>query len=106
MFEIAENVKKFIIDSMQTRKVELSSSGNCKRLEVIHTIEEEFSRAICFVHDSINNGFEIIKSRLWSCEAFKVNHLSMDDLKLFGKSEHQTDSLVQTVQWLSEDIGI
>ena len=38
MFEIAENVKKFIIDSMQTRKVELSSSG--KRLEVIHIIEE------------------------------------------------------------------
>lgn len=27
MFEIAENVKKFVIDSMQTRKVELSSSG-------------------------------------------------------------------------------
>ena len=59
MFEIAENVNKFIIGSMQTRKVELSSSG--KRLEVIQIIEEEFSRAICFVHDSINNGFEIIK---------------------------------------------
>ena len=73
MFEIAENVNKFIIDSMQTRKVDLSSSG--KRLEVIHIIEEEFPRAICFVHDSINNGFDIIKS----------NHLSMDELKLFGK---------------------
>ena len=28
----------------------------------------------------------------------------MDELKLFGKSEDQLDSLVQTVQLLSEDI--
>ena len=28
----------------------------------------------------------------------------MDELKLFGKSEDQIDSLVQTVQLLSEDI--
>lgn len=34
MFGIAENVKKFLIDSMQTWKVELSSSG--ESLEVIH----------------------------------------------------------------------
>ena len=35
----------------------------------------------------------------------KVNHLLfMDDLKLFGKSEDQIDSLVQTAQLCSEDI--
>ena len=28
----------------------------------------------------------------------------MDELKLFGKSEDQIDSLVQTIQLLSEDI--
>ena len=38
---------------------------------------------------------------------FKVNHLLfMDDLKLFGKNEDQIDSLVQTVQLFSEDIGM
>ena len=30
----------------------------------------------------------------------------MDELKLFGKSKDQKDSLVQTVQLLSEDIGM
>ena len=30
----------------------------------------------------------------------------MDDLKLFGKSEDQIDSLVQTVFIFSEDIGM
>ena len=68
MFGIAENMKKFIIDSWG--------------------IIEAFSKAICFVHDSIKIGIEIINSGLWSREAFKVNHLlSMDALKLFGKSE-------------------
>ena len=38
---------------------------------------------------------------------FKVNHLFMDDLKLFSKSEDRIDSLEQiTVQLFSEDIGI
>jgi len=37
----------------------------------------------------------------------KVNHLLfMDDLKVFGKSEDQIDSIVQTVQLFSEDIGM
>ena len=58
-----------------------------------------------FMIDKI--GIKIINSRLWSCEAFKVNHLlSMDALKLFRKSEDQVDSLVQTVEWLREDIGM
>ena len=30
----------------------------------------------------------------------------MDDLKLFEKSENQIDSLVQTAQLFSEDIGM
>ena len=37
----------------------------------------------------------------------KVNHLLfMDDLKLLGKSEDQIDSLVQTVQFCSEVVGM
>ena len=36
----------------------------------------------------------------------RLNIFLMDELKLFGKSEDQIDSLVQTVQLLSEDIRI
>ena len=34
----------------------------------------------------------------------RLNIFLMDELKLFGKSEDQIDSLVQTIQLLSEDI--
>ena len=38
---------------------------------------------------------------------FQINHLLfMDDLKLFGKSYEQIDSLVQTVHTFSIDIGM
>ena len=38
---------------------------------------------------------------------FQLNHLLfMDDLKLFGKSYEQIDSLVQTVHTFSIDIGM
>ena len=38
---------------------------------------------------------------------FKINHLLfMDDLKRFGKSYEQIDSLVQTVHTFSIDIGL
>ena len=41
----------------------------------------------------------------WGRDEFKLNHLLiMDDLKLFGKSDDQIDSLVQTVFTFSEDI--
>ena len=30
----------------------------------------------------------------------------MNDLKLFENNEDQTDSLMQTLQWLSEDTGM
>ena len=43
----------------------------------------------------------------WGEREFKINHLLlMDDLKLFGKSYEQTESLVQTVHTLSIDVGM
>ena len=37
----------------------------------------------------------------------KINHtLFMDDLKLFGKSERQIESLVNIVHAVSDDIGM
>ena len=111
MFAIAENVKKFLIDSMKTWKTKLRSSG--ERLGVIHIRRGIFQgdslSPLLFVLSMIpltlilrkaTAGYDLAKE-------FKVNHLLfMDDLKLFGKSEDQIDSLVQTVQLFSEDIGM
>ena len=43
----------------------------------------------------------------WAGKEFKLNHLLfMDDLKLFGQSNEQIDSLVQTVFRFTEDVGM
>ena len=43
----------------------------------------------------------------WGRKEFKLNHLLfIDDPKLFGKSEDQIDSLVQTTSIFSADIGM
>ena len=37
----------------------------------------------------------------------KINHLSfIDDLKMFAKNKKEIDSLVSTVQLVSQDIGM
>ena len=101
MFGIAGNVKKFLIDSMQTWKVELTSSG--ERLGVIHIRTGIFQGNNLLTTNIMRKstaGYNLAKE-------FKVNHLLfMDDLKMFGKSEDQIKSLVQTVQLFSENIGM
>ena len=43
----------------------------------------------------------------WGKNEYKLNHLLfMDDLKLFSKIESQIETLVETVQILSTDIGM
>ena len=43
----------------------------------------------------------------WCERKLKINHLLfMDDIKLFGKSQNQIDSLVNTVYLFSSDIGM
>ena len=43
----------------------------------------------------------------WGRKEFSLSHLLyMDDLKLYGKSEEQIDSLVRTVHIVSTDIGM
>ena len=43
----------------------------------------------------------------WGNKGFKLNYLLlMDDLKWFAESKNQIDSLVQTVDIFSEDIGM
>ena len=56
---------------------------------------------LSFVLKRSNDGYE------WFGSGSKINHLLfMDDLKLFGKSYDQIDSLVKTVHTFSTDIGM
>ena len=43
----------------------------------------------------------------WGKKEYKLNHLLfLDDLKLYAKSEEQTNTLVRTVYVFSNDIGM
>ena len=42
----------------------------------------------------------------WGIKRFKLNHLFIDDLKLFAKSKNEIDAQVQIVHIFSEDTGM
>lgn len=86
IFGIAENVKKFLIDSMQTWKARAWKSP---------TLEEEaFSRVICLCMISLT--LVIRKSTADLAKGFKVNYLLfIGELDLFMKIKDQIDSLVK-----------
>ena len=112
MFGIAENVRKFVAGSMKRWKTKLISSGeylgtvNIRRgifqgdslsplLFVISMIP------LTLILRGVNAGYEFKGKKA------KVNHLFfMDDLKLFGRTKDQIDSLVKTVHLFSGDIGM
>ena len=56
------------------------------------------------MHDSINIGVEKTTTGYDLAKDLRLNIFLMAELKSFGKSEDQIDSLVLTVQLLSEDI--
>ena len=54
-----------------------------------------------FILNKVNAGYN------WGKKEYKLNHLLfMDDLKLYAKSETQTNTLVRTVYEFSTDIGM
>ena len=79
------------------------------RLTSIEASSKEMPVAInlCYLHHSSVSSFRKVKASYeWGRKEFKLSHLLfMDDLKLFGKSDDQIDSLVQTMLTFSEDIG-
>ena len=111
MFGIAENAKKFLVTSMKKWKVELTSGGMS-----LGTVD--IRRGI-FQGDSLSPLLFILavipltlilrkaKAKYLLGDKNTINHLLfMDDLKLFGKSHAQIDSLVNTVFAFSQDIGM
>ena len=112
VFGVAENTKKFLVNSMNKWKLELTSNGaSSGNVEIRRGIFEGDSLSpllfvLCLVPLSL------ILRRVKSHYAFsdkktKINHLLfIDNLKLFAKSNDQNDSLVNTVHTFSEDIGM
>ena len=111
MFGIAENAKNLLVASMKKWKLELTSSG--KSLGTV-----EIRRGI-FQGDSLSPLLFVLaiipltlilrktKAKYLLSDKTTINHLLfMDDLKLFGKSREQIDSLVKTVFMFSQDIGM
>ena len=112
MLGVAENVRSFLEKSMKKRKLLLNSNGlDLYQADVNRDIFQGDNLSplifvICMIPLSL-----LLRKVKASYESgrkeFKLNHLLfMDDLKLFGKSEDQIDSLVQTVFIFSEDIGM
>ena len=65
---------------------------------------------LCYLYDSFVTSFKKSEGLVWIFCVWKeliLNHLLFkDDLKLYGRSNVQTDSLVQAVFTCSEDIGM
>ena len=106
---IADNVRSFLEKIMKKWKLLLNSNGSdlCV-VDVSRGIFQGDSLSplifvICMIPLSLSG--KIKASYEWGRKEFKLNHLLfMDDLKLFGKSDDQIDSLIQTVFTFSEKI--
>ena len=112
VFGVAENTKKFLENSMNDWKLELTYNGvYLLNLEIRRSIFQGDSLAphlfvLCMVQLSF-----ILRKMKFHYEfgdiKIRINHLLfMDDLKFFAKSNDQIGSLVNTVYMFSEDIGM
>ena len=109
---IADNVRSFLEKIMKKWKLLLTANGlELCEVDVNRGIFQGDSPSpLIFVIYLIPLSLLLRKAKAsyeWGRKEFKLNHLLfMDDLKLFGKSDDQIDSLVQTVFTFSEDIGM
>ena len=112
MFGIADNIRSFLEKSMKKWKLLLSSNESdlCEVDVNISNFQGDSLSPLIFVICIIPLSLLLRKVKTsyeWGRKEFKLNHfLFMDDLKLFGKSQDQIDSLIKTVFIFSEDIGM
>ena len=109
---IAENVRELLVKSMKQWKLSLTSNGSeLGDVKVNRGIFQGDSLSpllfvLCMIPISlvlrkVKAGYE------WGKKELSLNHLLfMDDLKLYGKSEKQIDSLARTVHILNIDMGM
>ena len=111
MFGIAKNVREFLKNSMQSWRTELTSCGHVLgRVKINRGIFQGDSLSLTFVLCMIPLSLVLRKVKAgyaWGANEVKTNHLLyMDDLKLYGKSYDQIETLVETVHMVSKDIGM
>ena len=112
MFGIANNVREFLNNSMNSWKLQLNASW--KTLAEINFKKGIFQSGslspLLFVFCIVPLTWllKIAKAGYeWGNKGLKLDYLLlMDDLRLFAKNKNQIDSLVQTVRIFSEDIGM
>ena len=111
MFGIAENLRTFLQKSMQQWRLSLTANGedlgevNVKR----GIFQGDSLSPLMFVLSMVPLSLILKKVNVcykWGKKVYKLNHLFMDDLKLYAKSEEQTNTLVRTVYVFSTDIGM
>ena len=110
IFKVADNIKRLMRQSMIGWENELTS-GNEKlgSVKIKRGIFQGDSRSpLLFIIALIPLSFALRKVKAWyqfSRSSPVINHLLfMDDLKLFGKTESQLDTLLNTVHIFSQDI--
>ena len=112
IFGIAENVRNFLGRSMEHWNLSLTSNSEVLgEVDVKRGIFQGDSLSpLLFVLSMIPLSLILRKVNIcyeWGKKAYKLNHLLfMDDLTLFSKSESQIETLVETVQIFSTDIGM
>ena len=112
MFGIAKNVREFLKDSMQSWRTELTSCGHMLGTVNINRgiFQGDSLSPLLFVLCMIPLSLVLRKVKagyVWGANEVKTNHLLyMDDVKLYGKSYDQIETLVETVHTVSKDIGM
>ena len=112
MFGTAENLRTFLQKSMQQWMLSLVANGedlgevNVKR----GIFQGDSLSPLLFVLSMVSLSLILKKVNScykWGKKKYKSDHLLfMDDLKLYAKSEKQTNTLVRTVHLLSTSIGM
>ena len=103
MFGIAENLRTFLQKSMQQWRLSLTANG--EDLGEVNVKKEIFQgdslSPLMFVLSMVPLSLILKKVNAcykWGKKEYKLYHLLFtDDLKLYAKSEEQTNTLVRTV---------
>ena len=110
IFNIADNIKNLITNSMMNWETELTSEKvSLGKVKIRRGIFQDDSLSpLLFVLAIIPLSFMLRKAKAGydlGGNKGRVNHLLfMDDFKLYGKNERQLDTLVNSVRIFSEDI--
>ena len=110
MFKIAENLRTFLQKSMQQWRLSLTANGEDLGDVKRGIFQGDSLSPLLFVLNMVPLSLILKKVNAcykWGKKEYKLNHLLfIDDLKLYSKSEEQTNTLVRTVYVSSTDIGM